>query len=149
MTYGYALALPADWTALKQAFLAWHGTGAPDHESAETDLFESTAGTIAWAYAAPTTKTLAALTAAQTTADSLEHPCPATPEIDEPTRIAGQDARLTVKHCPVTVGTLIEMATVIRHGRGYVFYFQHPPTAEPRGDDIAVFKSLLSGVTLP
>ena len=61
----------------------------------------------------------------------------------------GDAARFTVKHCPVTGGILVAMTAVIHGGIGYVFYFQHPPAAPARDDDVAVFKALLAAVSLP
>ena len=147
--YGYSVMLPAGWTALKPATEKWTGTGAPGHDSAVTDLFQSASGTVTWVYAAPVTKSLAAFTAQQTAADAAEHPCPATPEIDQATEIRGEAARLTVKHCPPAGGILVAMAAVIHNGVGYVLYFQHPPAALPDPNDVAVFQTLLGGVRLP
>jgi hypothetical protein len=147
--YGYTLALPADWAIVKPATSAWDATDAPSHDGPTTDLFASSAGTLAWAYAAKTGKSLDALTSAQLDADAAAHPCPATPETNEAFSIGGEAARLTVKHCPATGGILVAMAAVIHDGTGYVFYLQHPPTAPLRDDDVAVFKSLLGGVALP
>jgi hypothetical protein len=147
--YGYTLGLPADWAVVKPATLAWDGTGAPGHDTAVTDLFASAAGTLAWANAAITAKSLNAFTSERLAADAAAHPCPARPETDETLTIAGEPARFTVKHCPATGGILVAMAAVIHDGTGYVFYFQHPPAAPARDDDVATFKGLLGGVALP
>jgi hypothetical protein len=144
--YHYAIALPG-WTAVKPASIAWDGTGAPSHDDAQTDLFASMSGTIAWAYAAPTAASLTEFAAARTGADAAEHPCPASPETDESFEVGGDAARFTVKHCPAAGGILVAMTAVMHRGTGYVFYFQHPPTAPAREDDITIFKSLLAGVS--
>jgi hypothetical protein len=146
-TYGYAISLPANWTAVKPASSAWDGTGAPSHDDAQTDLFASTQGTIAWAYAGSTSASLTEFAAAQAAADAAYHPCPASPETDESFEVGGEAARFTVKHCPATGGILVAMTAVIHEGAGYVFYFQHPPTAKAGEDDAAVFKELLAGVS--
>jgi hypothetical protein len=143
--YGYSVGLPVGWSVSKPATVAWTGTGAPDHDSAFTDLFQSTTGTLAWALAAPTQKSLVDLTAAQSAADAREHPCPPTPDVDDPITVSDEPARFTVKDC----GILVAMTAVIRDGTGYIFYFQHPPTAKPSDDDVAVFRTLLSRITLP
>ncbi|MEO8247544.1 MAG: hypothetical protein ABI622_10545 [Chloroflexota bacterium] len=141
--------LPPGWTALKPATEKWTGSGAPGHDTAVTDLFQSASGTVAWIYAAPATTLLAAFTAQQTAADAAEHPCPATPEIDQSAEIGGEAARLTVKHCPAVGGILVAMAALIHNGVGYVLYFQHPPGAQPDPNDVAAFQTLLGGVRLP
>ncbi len=148
-TYGYSLTLPAGWTALKPATERWTGAGAPSHDAAVADLFMSASGTIAWVYAAPTTKSLAALTAQQTAADAAEHPCPAKPEIDQSAEIGGEAARLTVKHCPEVGGILVVMAALIHNGVGYILYFQRPPGSLPDPNDVAAFQALLGGLRLP
>jgi hypothetical protein len=145
--YRYAVVLPVGWSEVQAAVIPWDGAGAPSHDAPEADLFESATGTIAWAYAAPTTKSLTKLAEAQTAADAAEHPCPATPEVDTSFEIAGDDARFTVKHCPSTGGILVPMAAVIDDGTGYIFYFQHPPTAPASDGDAAAFKRLLAGVS--
>jgi hypothetical protein len=146
--YHYTIDLPAGWTAYP-AMLAWDGTGSPGHDTAEVDQFKSSTGTVAWAFAAPTTKSVAAFSAERTAADAVEHPCGTTPEIDESTTVDGDPARLTVKHCEPVGGILVANTVVIRLGTGYVFYIQHPPedTADP--EDFEVLRTLLSGVKLP
>jgi hypothetical protein len=142
--YHYSIALPAGWTA-KPASGAWDGT-VMAHDAAYVDLFESSTGTLAWTAAVPTTKSLADYSAERTAADAAEHRCPSTPEIDEPITVAGDAGRLTVKHCPAPNGILVANTAVIHRGTGYFFYFQHPAYAAPATNDLAVFKTLLSGV---
>jgi hypothetical protein len=129
--------------------LAWDGSTAVGHDTAEVDQFVASTGTLAWAYAAPTSTSLAEFSAARTAADAVDHPCPPTVEVDEPTMVDGEPARLTVKHCPAEGGILVANVAVIHLGTGYVFYFQHPPndTADP--EDIGAFRALLTGVNLP
>ncbi len=143
--YHYSIALPAGWTATS-ATAAWDGTVAVSHTDPFADLFSSSTGTLAWAYAAPTTKSVADLSAAQTASDAAAHPCPTTVEIDEPTTVGGDPARLTMKHCPTPGDTLIANTAVIHDGIGYFFYFQHSSNAGADAADVAVFKTLLSGV---
>lgn len=147
--YRYAVALPSGWELVKPATEAWDGRGAPGHDGATTDLFKSSTGTLMWAYAAPTSATLSEATTAQIAADAAEHPCPTTLEIDEPIAVGGDQGRFTVKHCPVVGGILVAMTAVVHDGSAYIFYFQHPPNAAPSGDDVVMFKKLLSGVELP
>lgn len=146
--YHYSIALPAGWTAIA-ATVAWDGTSTPGHTDSIVDQFQSSTGTVAWTYAAPTTKSLAALSAARTAADAATHPCPTTPEINEPITVAGEPAVFTSKHCPAGSGTLVANTAVIHNGIGYFFYFQHPESVTADPNDLAVFKTLLSGVEFP
>jgi len=92
---------------------------------------------------------LAPLSAARTAADAATHPCPTTPEINEPITVAGEPAVFTSKHCPAGSGTLVANMAVIHNRIGYFFYFQHPESVAADPNDLAVFKTLLSGVKFP
>jgi hypothetical protein len=110
------------------------------------DLFTSATGTLAWAYAAPTAKSLTDLAAEQNASDASIATCPSTPEIDQPTFIEGDPARLTMRHCPESDGMLLATAVVIHGTTGYGFALEHPTTVAAATDDLEVFKILLRGV---
>ena len=119
------------------------------HDAAYVDQIQSSSGTIGWAAAIPTKETLAAFSAARTAADAAEHPCPPTPEIDESIKVGGDPGRLTIKHCPADGGILVANTAVIHDGNGFFFYFQDPGHYATDSGDLAVFKTLLGGVTFP
>jgi hypothetical protein len=60
--YGYTETLPAGWRPATQATQRWNGKGAPADLSNVVDLFIGPSQLEAWAYATPTTESLAAYT---------------------------------------------------------------------------------------
>ena len=75
-------------------------------------------GPIVWALAAPTAKSLAALNADTDASEARDHPCPPTPESQDPTKIGGEAASLSAKHCPMDGGLLVLRAIAIHERSG-------------------------------
>ena len=73
--YGYTEALPAGWRLVRQATRSWHGTGGPGYDRPVVDLFAGPHGIAAWAYAAPTSKSLGSYATATIRASRAAHPC--------------------------------------------------------------------------
>ena len=71
--YGYTEALPAGWRLARQATRQWHGTGGPGYDRPVVDLFAGPRGVQAWAYAAPTKKSLAVLHDSATSGPPAPH----------------------------------------------------------------------------
>lgn len=117
-TYGYSLALPSGWTSV-QASASWDGKGAPGSDDAVVDQFIGPAAASSWAYAAPTTKGLAAYATATIEATVEDHAdtCPATPDARHPIEIGGRPGTLLAWNC----GILINQAVTVDNGVGYFF----------------------------
>jgi hypothetical protein len=158
--YHYSLMLPPGWQTV-EAQTMWDGTGAPSSDGPIVDqligpavpgrcavVFEC--GPVAWAFAAPTTKPLAAYAKDRVAADAAEHPCPTTPETEDQLQIDGEPGLVQSKHCPAAGGMLVLTAVTVHNGVGYAFYLQdasRDPVAEPA--DRSDFLALLGTVRLP
>jgi hypothetical protein len=141
--YPYSIALPAGWSA-SPGTVPWDGKDL-SAEGPYADLFTAPNGTMAWAAAEPTTKSLPALVAEQAAIGAKLHPC-SKPESKEPISLGGDPAQLIAMHCPAKGGILVATTAVIHNGTAFFFAFQDPMTAAPAAADLAVFKSLLSKV---
>jgi hypothetical protein len=98
--YGYAVALPADWSA--QPDQHWGAIGAPG----PVDAFRGQPYIAAWAFAVPhPARPVVYATAITRTAAQL--PCPATPEISQAVTIGGTPAWLIGMRCPARGGVLM------------------------------------------
>ena len=107
-------------------------------------------GPIVWALAAPTAKSLAALNADTDASEARDHPCPPTPESQDPTKIGGEAASLSAKHCPMDGGLLVLRAIAIHKGVAYYFWLQDPANErEVEPLDRADFDALIAAVRLP
>ena len=146
--YGYSGALPAGWSSSVQATKEWNGQGAPGDDDSVVDLFSGPDGVEAWAMAAPTKQSLAAYTTATTRAAAAAHPCPAAPQTDQAITIGGEPARLLTMQCPAGSGFLVEIATTIHDGAGYVFTSQNPTGSGSQNADRAAFRTFLAGIRL-
>lgn len=159
--FGYTINVPAAWTILP-ATATWDGQSAQSSDAETVDQLAApsvenrcktvfTCGPNAWAYAAATTLTLSDLEKATLASDAANHPCPATPEGEQPAMIAGQPAILEWKHCPAGAGGQWVMSAVtIKAGKAYWFYIEdrsHDVAAEPA--DKADFLGLVRSITLP
>jgi hypothetical protein len=143
-TYGYSLTIPAGWTSV-QATATWDGKGAPGHDVAEADQFIGPVAASAWAFAAPTAKSLAAYVQERIAANYADHAatCPATPEAQDPIEIGGQPGTLLAWNC----GILINGAVTVRNGVGYLFGFRDPSVhAAIDATDRELFLELLQSV---
>jgi hypothetical protein len=143
--YAYSIALPAGWRPVP-ATEAWDGTTAVSSEDPWVDQFISSRGTIVWAYAAPTSKSLADLTDEAVAASASERQCMANPQVDEPLTVGEEAARFIVTRCPADSQTVIAWATVIHAGDGYFFYFIHPESLAPDPNAVDAFRALLNGI---
>jgi hypothetical protein len=149
--YGYTEALPAGWRLARQATRQWHGTGGPGYDRPVVDLFAGPRGVAAWAYAAPTRKSLESYATAIIRGARAAHPC-APPQTSQAIRIGGAPARLMGMQCAAGSGFLVEIAVTVRNGTGFVFASQNPPgatTATDRATERAAFRNFLAGIRLP
>jgi hypothetical protein len=144
--YGYAEALPAGWRLVRQATRPWHGTGGPGYDRPVVDLFAGPHGIAAWAYAAPTSKSLGSYATATIRASRAAHPC-SPPQSNQAITIGGASARLLGMQCPAGSGFLVETAVTIRNGTGFVFVSQNQNGATAPTDR-AAFRKFLAGVRL-
>ena len=107
----------------------------------------SIGGVEAWAFAAPTKKSLAAYARATIRAAAATHPCPAVPQSDQAMMIGGAPARLLAMQCPPGSGFLVETAVTIHDGTAFVFASQNPSgAAADYRADCAAFRKFLAGI---
>jgi len=145
--YGYSVAVPAGWTSVA-ATTAWDGDGAPGHEEPEADQWMGTGSPSAWAFAAPTTKGLAAYVRERIRATFADHgdTCPERPATQERVAIGGLPGVLVAWDC----GILINGGFVVHHGVGYAFGFRDPAVhAATDPTDRQTFVTLLASARLP
>ena len=158
--YQYSVTLPAGWLVIP-AQTAWDGTSAVGHDDPIVDQLIGPqvtgrcksvflCGPIAWAYAAPTTLSLADYVKEQDAADARDHLCSPAPESEIPTQIGGEAGVLESRHCPAVDGILVLSARTVHDGVVYTFYLQdpsHDPALEP--GDLSDFMALLDAIQLP
>jgi hypothetical protein len=142
--YAYSIALPAGWRPVP-ATEAWDGTTDISNEDPWVDQFISQRGSVAWAYAAPTSKTLNKLTTDQI-ASGADRQCSTTPETDEAITVGQEPARYVVTHCPADSATVVAWADLIHAGDGYFFYFIYPDSLAPDPNALDSFQTLLDGI---
>jgi len=107
-------------------------------------------GPIGWAYAAPTTASLATYVKDRDAADARDHPCPTAPQTAVSITIDDEPGVLESKHCAPVGGILVLAAFTVHNGVGYDFYMQDPyrdPAAEPL--DRSDFVALVGAIHLP
>jgi hypothetical protein len=143
--YGYTEALPAGWRLVRQAARPWNGKGGPGYDTRVVDLFAGPGGVAAWAYAAPTTKSLLSYATATIRASRAAHPC-SPPQTNQAITIGGAPARLLHLQCPAGSGFLVEIAVTARHGTAFVFASQNQTGTAPA--DPAAFRKFLAGIRL-
>ena len=158
--YRYSVTLPAGWLVIP-AQATWDGAAPVGHDDPIVDQLIApevanrcrtvfACGPIAWALAAPTAKSLAALNADTDASEARDHPCPPTPESQDPTKIGGEAASLSAKHCPMDGGLLVLRAIAIHKGVAYYFWLQDPANErEVEPLDRADFDALIAAVRLP
>ena len=129
--YHYTITLPAGWNNFP-ATVAWTGKTAVSHDGPDVDLFSGP--TLAWGYARPTSKPLAAFMTQFNKDVAAAHPCPLKPESE---------------HCAPVTGILVLSALVAKGGSIYVFQFQDPARVASDDADRAAFAQLLTSVRLP
>ena len=140
--YGYAVALPAGWSA--QPDQHWGGIGAPG----PVDAFRGQPYVAAWAFAVPhPARPVAYATAITRTAAQL--PCPAAPQISQAVTIGGLPARLIGMRCPAHGGALMLTAVTARGRSTVVIMFEDVSgiVSAERPDRVA-FRELLAGIRL-
>jgi len=145
--YGYTEALPAGWGFPRQATRQWNGKGGPGYDRPVVDLFAGPRGLAAWAYAAPTRKSLESYATAIIRGARAAHPC-SPPQTSQAITIGGAPARLLGMHCPPRSGFLVEIAVAVRNGTGFVFVSQNQNGATAPTDR-AAFRNFLAGIRLP
>jgi hypothetical protein len=140
--YGYAVALPADWSA--QPDQHWGGIGAPG----PVDTFRGQPYVAAWAFAVRRpARPVAYATAITRTAAQL--PCPAAPEISQAVTIGGTPAWLIGMHCPVRGGVLM-LTALTTGGRSALVVTFEDVSGIVSADlpDRAAFRELLANIRL-
>ncbi len=143
-TYGYSLTLQGGWTPV-QASAVWDGKGSPGSDDAVADQFIGPAAASSWAFAAPTTRDLAAYVKGTIEGTVEDHgdTCPATPDAQVPVEIGGQPGKLLAWNC----GILINQAVTVENGLGYFFGFRDPSVqAASDAADRKLFLELLRSV---
>jgi hypothetical protein len=144
--YGYAETLPTGWLLNTQATHRWDGKGGPGYDTNVVDLFQGPDGLAAWAYAAPTRKSLQSYATAIIRASRAAHPC-SPPQTSQAITIGGAPARLLGMQCPAGSGFLVEIAVTVRNGTGFVFVSQNQNGATAPTDR-AAFHKFLAGIRL-
>ena len=141
--YGYAVALPAGWSA--QPDQHWGGIGAPG----PVDAFRGQPYVAAWAFAVPhPARPVAYATAITRTAAQL--PCLAAPEISQAVMIGGTPARLIGMRCPGRGGVLMLTALTTSGRSALVVMFEDVSgTVSAERSDRAAFRELLADIRLP
>ena len=158
--YKYSVLFPAGWQIVP-AQSTWDGKSAIGHLDPIVDQWIGpqvanrcktvfVCGPIAWAVAAPTTKSPADLAAETDAAEARDHPCPVSPESQVGVKIDGEAALLASKHCPADGGLLVLRAIAVHKGIGYFFWMQDPSNeraVEPL--DRSDFSALIAAIRLP
>jgi len=142
--YGYAMALPAGWSA--QGAQPWDGPGSPGLGKDGVDVFRGPPDVTAWAFAAPMPPSLTGYATATARA-AAQVPCPAAPQIGQQVTIGGAAARLTGMTCPAQGGVYMLTAATTHKQTALVFVFEDTSgvTAAQHADRMA-FRELLTGV---
>jgi hypothetical protein len=143
-TYGYSVTLPKGWTAI-QASARWDGKGSPGSQDVVADQFIGLTAVDAWAFAAPTTKSLGEYERATITGTLKDHggDCPARPAAKHPIQIGGHPGMLLEWDC----GFLINQAVAVHNGVGYFFGLRDPSAhAASNARDRKLFLRLLDSV---
>ena len=140
--YGYAVALPADWSA--QPDQHWGGIGAPG----PVDAFRGQPYVAAWAFTVPRpARPVVYATAITRTAAQL--PCPAAPEISQAVTIGGTPARLIGMRCPARGGVLMLTALTTGGRSALVIMFEDVSgIVSAERPDRAAFRELLADIRL-
>jgi hypothetical protein len=139
--YGYVIAAP-EWSGVATS-TAWDGTGSPGDGDPFVDTLVGPAPH-AFGVGQATTAELDAFTDAFRATDATVHPCPVKPEASSKTTVGGATARIDEAHCPDSSGVFVQIGTVVRAGRAYVFVTYDQPGSEAA--DRAAFQSLLKGI---
>lgn len=143
-TYGYSVTLPKGWTAI-HASARWDGKGSPGSEDVVADQFIGLTAVDAWAFAAPTTKSLGEYERETITGTLKDHgeDCPARPAAQHPIQIGGHPGMLLEWDC----GLLINQAVAVHNGVGYFFGLRDPSVhAASNAHDRKLFLRLLDSV---
>ena len=140
--YGYAVALPADWSALPDQH--WGGIGAPG----PVDVFRGQPYVAAWAFAVPRpARPVAYATAITRTAAQL--PCLAAPEVSQAVTIGGTPAWLIGMRCPAPGGVLMLTALTTGGRSALVVIFEDVSgIVSAERPDRAAFRELLADIRL-
>jgi hypothetical protein len=146
-TYGYTVALPAQWTSV-QAGTGWNGSSGLVSDSPGVDQFIGTYLARSWGVAAPWKQGLATYAAFLMTRNARHHgdSCPSQPATRSQITVGGQTGVLLAYNCGIIV------AATVHHGVGYWFGFRNPTvhavsehTASDPSDQ-AVFMQMLQSV---
>ena len=140
--YGYAVALPADWSALPDQH--WGGIGAPG----PVDVFRGQRYVAALVFAVPRpARPVVYATAITRTATQL--PCPAAPEISQAVTIGGTPAWLIGMRCPAPGGVLMLTALTTGGRSALVVIFEDVSgIVSAERPDRAAFRELLADIRL-
>ena len=140
--YGYAVVLPADWSA--QPDQHWGGIGAPG----PVDVFRGQRYVAALVFAVPRpARPVVYATAITRTATQL--PCPAAPEISQAVTIGGTPAWLIGMRCPAPGGVLMLTALTTGGRSALVVIFEDVSgIVSAERPDRAAFRELLADIRL-
>ena len=140
--YGYAVALPAGWSAQQDQH--WGGIGAPG----PVDAFRGQPYVAAWAFAVPRPpRPVAYATAITRTA--AQFPCPAAPELSQAITIGGTRAWLIGMRCPAQDGVLMLTALTTGGRSALVVMFEDVSgIVSAQRPDRAAFRELLADIRL-
>ena len=145
--YGYTMTIPAGWTVVP-AGLRWDGTSEPG-PFAQADIFVGPDQRTMWAFAGPFDGDLEAFVQARIATTHREHAdtCPdETPEIQQPTEVAGVAAVLLGWNC----GGVINEVVFVRSGEAFEFVIRDLSVVAASDPDVdALFASVLATVELP
>ena len=140
--YGYAVALPADWSV--QPDQHWGGIGAPD----PVDVFRGQPYVAVLAFAVPRpARPVAYAIAITRTAAQLW--CPAAPQISQAVTIGGTPARLIGMRCPARGGALMLTAVTTSGRSALVVMFEDVSgIVSAEQPDRAAFREFLADIRL-
>ena len=141
---GYAVALPAGWSA--EAGQPFDGPGGAGLGKDGVDVFHGPPYVVAWAFAAPRPPSLAGYATATARA-AAQLPCPAVPQIDQRVTIGGAAALLIGMTCPAQSGVYMLLAAAAHNQTALVFVFEDSSGVRAAEQaDRAAFGELLAGI---
>ena len=141
---GYAVALPAGWSA--EAGQPFDGPGGAGLGKDGVDVFHGPPYVVAWAFAAPRPPSLAGYATATARA-AAQLPCPAVPQIDQQVTIGGAAALLIGMTCPAQSGVYMLLAAAAHNQTALVFVFEDSSGVRAAEQaDRAAFGELLAGI---
>jgi hypothetical protein len=141
---GYAVALPAGWSAVTAQPVDGPGGAGPGKDG--VDVFHGPPYVVAWAFTAPRPPSLAGYATATARA-AAQLPCPAVPRIDQRVTIGGAAASLIGMTCPSQGGVFMLAAAAAYNQTALVLVFEDSSGVRAAEHaDRAAFRELLAGI---